>query len=67
MTTFPRSPCLVKGAIVAVDRFNPLASVVGLKMWAALFAGAEMPAPAIASKPLNHPRAPRHTVLDALG
>jgi hypothetical protein len=28
MTTFPGSPRLVKGAIVAVDPFNPLASVI---------------------------------------
>lgn len=28
MTTFPRSPRVLKGAIVAVDIFNPLASVV---------------------------------------
>ncbi len=28
MTTFPNSPRLVKGAIVGVDTFNPLASVV---------------------------------------
>lgn len=28
MTTFPRSPRLVKGAIVGIDPFNPLASVV---------------------------------------
>lgn len=28
MTTFPRSPRLLKGAIVAVDVFNPVASVV---------------------------------------
>ncbi len=28
MTTFPRSPRFLKGAIVAVDVFNPLASVV---------------------------------------
>lgn len=28
MTTFPGSPRLVKGAIVAVDLFNPLASVI---------------------------------------
>jgi hypothetical protein len=28
MTTFPRSPRLVKGAIVGIDPFNPLASVI---------------------------------------
>lgn len=28
MTTFPRSPRLLKGAIVALDPFNPLASVI---------------------------------------
>lgn len=28
MTTFPRSPRLIKGALVGVDIFNPLASVV---------------------------------------
>lgn len=28
MTTFPNSPRLIKGAIVGVDAFNPLASVV---------------------------------------
>jgi hypothetical protein len=28
MTTFPRSPRLLKGAIVGVDIFNPLASVI---------------------------------------
>jgi len=28
MTTFPNSPCLIKGAIVGVDPFNPLASVL---------------------------------------
>ncbi len=28
MTTFPRSPRTLKGAIVAVDPFNPLASVI---------------------------------------
>src|SRR5215216_3782864 len=28
MTTFPGSPKLMKGAIVGVDKFNPLASVI---------------------------------------
>jgi hypothetical protein len=28
MTTFPNSPRLIKGALVGVDIFNPLASVV---------------------------------------
>lgn len=28
MTTFPRSPRVLKGAIVALDSFNPLASVI---------------------------------------
>jgi len=28
MTTFPNSPRLLKGALVGVDPFNPLASVV---------------------------------------
>jgi hypothetical protein len=28
MTTFPRSPRLLKGAIVGIDPFNPLASVI---------------------------------------
>lgn len=28
MTTFPGSPCLQKGAIIGLDPFNPLASVV---------------------------------------
>lgn len=28
MTTFPRSPKLLKGAIVGIDPFNPLASVI---------------------------------------
>lgn len=28
MTTFPGSPRLLKGAIVGVDLFNPLASVI---------------------------------------
>src|SRR5918993_5255524 len=28
MTTFPGSPRLLKGAIVGVDKFNPLASVI---------------------------------------
>jgi hypothetical protein len=28
MSTFPRSPRLVKGAIVGIDMFNPLASVI---------------------------------------
>jgi hypothetical protein len=28
MTTFPRSPRLIKGAIVGIEKFNPLASVI---------------------------------------
>ena len=28
MTTFPNSPRLMKGAIVGIDLFNPLASVI---------------------------------------
>ncbi len=28
MTTFPGSPRLIKGALIGVDPFNPLASVV---------------------------------------
>ena len=28
MSTFPNSPRLIKGALVGVDLFNPLASVV---------------------------------------
>lgn len=28
MTTFPRSPRVLKGAIVAIDRLNPIASVI---------------------------------------
>jgi hypothetical protein len=28
MTTFPRSPRLIKGAILGIDAFNPLASVI---------------------------------------
>lgn len=28
MTTFPNSPRLLKGAIIGLDPFNPLASVV---------------------------------------
>ena len=28
MTTFPGSPCLLKGAIVGLDPLNPLASIV---------------------------------------
>ena len=28
MTTFPGSPLLLKGAIIGVDKFNPLASII---------------------------------------
>ena len=28
MTTFPRALCLLKGAIVGIDIFNPVASVI---------------------------------------
>ena len=28
MTTFPRSPRLLKGAIVGLDPYNPLASII---------------------------------------
>lgn len=28
MTTFPGSPRLIKGALIGIDPFNPLASVV---------------------------------------